>query len=90
MWDVKQTRKNYQFDYTIITDGYATSLRFLHKDCLEEEQEKKDKKKAGKKALQGLTKEEKEKRKEEKKQQQKEQMKLLRNQHKKIHQRNQK
>ena len=82
LWDVKQTRKNYQFDYTIITDGYATSLRFLHKDYVEEEQQKKDKKKAGKKALQGLTKEEKENRKEEKKQQQKEQMKLLRKQRK--------
>uniref|UniRef100_A0A6C0H297 Uncharacterized protein n=1 Tax=viral metagenome TaxID=1070528 RepID=A0A6C0H297_9ZZZZ len=73
LWDVKQTRKNYQFDYTIITDGYATSLRFLHKDCVEEEQQKKDKKKAGKKALQGLTKE-------EKKQQQKKLTKLLRKQ----------
>ena len=82
LWDVKQTRKNYQFDYTIITDGYATSLRFLHKDYVEEEQQKKDKKKAGKKALQGLTKEEKENRKEEKKQQQKEQMKVLRKQRK--------
>ena len=82
LWDVKQTRTNYQFDYTIITDGYATSLRFLHKDFVEEEQQKKDKKKAGKKALQGLSKEEKENRKEEKKQQQKEQMKLLRKQRK--------
>ena len=82
LWDVKQTLKNYQFDYTIITDGYATSLRFLHKDCLEEEQQKKDKKKAGKKALQGLTKEEKENRKEEKKEQQKELTKLLRKQRK--------
>jgi hypothetical protein len=82
LWDVKQKRKNYQFDYTIITDGYATSLRFLHKDCVEEEHQKKDKKKAGKKALQGLTKEEKENRKEEKKEQQKELTKLLRKQRK--------
>jgi len=28
----RESRKNYEFDYTIITDGYATSLRFLHKD----------------------------------------------------------
>ena len=56
LWDVKQTRKNYKFDYTIITDGYATSLRFLHKDYIEEEQQKKDKKKQGKKALHDLPK----------------------------------
>jgi len=80
LWDVKQTRKNYEFDYTIITDGYATSLRFLHKDYVEEEHQKKEKKKQGKKALQGLTKEEKEKRKEENKEQQKELTKLLRKQ----------
>ena len=30
LWDVKQRLKRYEFDYTIITDGYATSLRFLH------------------------------------------------------------
>jgi hypothetical protein len=71
-FNISQSRKNYVFDYTIITDGYVTSLRFLHKDFVEEEQEKKDKKKAGKKALQGLTKEEKNKIKEEKKQLQKE------------------
>ncbi len=82
LWDVKQTRKNYQFDYTIITDGYATSLRFLHNDYAEEEQQKKDNKKQGKKALQGLTKEEKEKLKEEKKEKQKEFTKLLRKQRK--------
>ena len=82
LWDVKQTRKNYEFDYTIITDGYATSLRFLHKDYVEEEQQKKDKKKQGKKSLQGLTKEEKENRKETKKEQQKELTKLLRKQRK--------
>ena len=77
-FNITQTRKNYVFDYTIITDGYATSLRFLHKDFVNEEQSKKDKKKAGKKALQGLTKKEKDKIKEEKKQLQKEQAKLKR------------
>jgi hypothetical protein len=70
IWDtffnITQKRNNYVFDYTIITDGYATSLRFLHNDFVEEEQEKKNKKKAGKKALQGLTKEEKDKIKQEK------------------------
>ena len=82
IWDtfftITQSRKNYVFDYTIITDGYTTSLRFLHKDYVEEEQEKKNKKKAGKKALQGLTKEQKDKIKEDKKQLQKEQAKQRR------------
>ena len=82
IWDtffnITQKRNNYVFDYTIITDGYATSLRFLHKNFVKEEQEKKDKKKAGKKALQGLTKEEKNKIKEEKIILQKEQAKKKR------------
>ena len=78
IFNITQTRKNYVFDYTIITDGYATSLRFLHKDFVEEEQIKKDKKKAGKKVLQGLTKEEKDKIKEDKIFLQKEQAKKKR------------
>uniref|UniRef100_A0A6C0H659 Uncharacterized protein n=1 Tax=viral metagenome TaxID=1070528 RepID=A0A6C0H659_9ZZZZ len=65
-FNITQTKKNYVFDSTIITDGYATSLRFLHKYFVEEEQSKKNKKKAGKKALQGLTKEQKDKIKKEK------------------------
>lgn len=77
-FNITQTRKNYIFDYTIITDGYASSLRFLHKDFVEEEQEKKDKKKEGKKALQGLTKEQKDKIKEDKKTLQKEKIKKKR------------
>jgi len=81
-FNITQTRKNYVFDYTIITDGYTTSLRFLHNDFVKEEQEKKDKKKAGKKALQGLTKEQKDKIKEDKKQLQKEQAKQKRLQNK--------
>jgi hypothetical protein len=78
IFNITQTRKNYVFDYTIITDGYATSLRFLHKDFVEKEQTKKDKKKAGKKALQGLTKEQKDKMKEDKKTLQKAQIKQKR------------
>ena len=82
IWDtffnITQTRNNYVFDYTIITDGYSASLRFLHKEFIEEQQEKKDKKKAGKKALHGLTKEQKDKLKEEKKLLQKEQAKQKR------------
>ena len=82
IWDIffniKQSLRKYNFDYTIITDGYTSSLRFLHKDFIEEEQLKKDKKKAGKKALQGLSKEEKEKIKETKKEEQKEKAKQKR------------
>ena len=85
IWDtffnIKQTIKNYIFDHTIITDGYSTSLRFIHKDFFDEEKEKKDNKKLEKKELQGLNKEEKDKIKEDKKQRQKEQkkQKLLEN-----------
>jgi len=88
IWDtffqVKQHINNYVFDYTIITDGYSTSLRFLHKDCVEEQQAKKNKMKEGKKALQGLSKEEKDIIKEEKKQIQKENAKQKRIQTKNI------
>jgi len=77
-FNITQTRNNYVFDYTIITDGYATSLRFLHKDFINDQNSKKEKMKAGKKALQGLTKEEKEKIKEEKKIFQKKQAKQKR------------
>ena len=77
-FDIKQTRKNYVFDYTIITDGFSTSLRFLHKDCILQEQQKKQRMKDGKKALQGFTKEQKDKIKEDKKALQKEQAKQKR------------
>jgi hypothetical protein len=77
-FNITHTRNNYVFDYTIITDGYATSLRFLHKDFVNEQKCKNEKKKAGKKALQGLTKEEKDKIKEENKILQKEKAKQKR------------
>jgi hypothetical protein len=70
LWDkyftIKQYLRKYDFDYTIITDGYAVSLRFLHKDFAKEERIKKDKMKNGKKALKGLTNEEKKTKKQEK------------------------
>ena len=81
-FDIKQTRKHYVFDYTIITDGYATSLRFLHQDFVEEEQAKKDKRKAGKKALNGLSGEEKDKIKADKLEKQREQAKKKREENK--------
>jgi N-acetylmuramoyl-L-alanine amidase len=77
-FSVKQKMKHYVFDYTIITDGYSTSLRFLHQNNVEEEQNKKKKKKAGKEAVKGLTQEEKEIIKEEKKQLQQEHAKQKR------------
>ncbi len=60
----------YVFDYTIITDGYSVSLRFLHTDFVNEERIKKDKMKNGKKLMKGLTNEEKEIKKQEKQVQQ--------------------
>jgi hypothetical protein len=60
----------YVFDYTIITDGYSVSLRFLHTDFVNEERIKKDKMKNGKKLMKGLTEEEKEIKKQEKQVQQ--------------------
>ena len=77
-FNITNSMKYYVFDYTIITDGFSSSLRFLHNDFVNEEQEKKDKKKAGKKVLQGLTKKDKDTIKEEKKQLQKEQAKQKR------------
>jgi hypothetical protein len=41
--------KNYEFDHTIITDGYAVALRFIHKDYIEGELLKNEKKKQGRK-----------------------------------------
>jgi hypothetical protein len=70
LWDrfftIKQYLRKYVFDYTIITDGYSVSLRFLHKSFINEERIKKDKIKNGKKTLKGLTDEEKEIKKQEK------------------------
>ena len=60
----------YVFDYTIITDGYSVSLRFLHTDFVNEERIKKDKMKNGKKLMKRLTDEEKEIKKQEKQVQQ--------------------
>lgn len=58
-FDIQAKLKNYLFDHTIITDGYAVSLRFIHKDCLEEERIKKAKMKKGKQALKCITEEQK-------------------------------
>lgn len=41
--------KDYQFDHTIITDGYAVALRFIHNDFIEGELLKKEKMKQARK-----------------------------------------
>tara|TARA_B100001013_G_scaffold105337_1_gene60050 strand:- start:4428 stop:6437 length:2010 start_codon:yes stop_codon:yes gene_type:complete len=72
--DIKMT--NYIFDYTIITDGYSASIRFIHKDKLQEETNKKEKMKNAKQDYKGLNKEEKEALKKKKKEEQKKLNKL--------------
>ena len=71
LWDkyfnITQKIKDYKFDNTIITDGYATSLRFIHNDYIEGEKIKKEKMKKGRKDARELTDEEKEKKKLDKK-----------------------
>ena len=51
--------KKYVFDYTIITDCYSASIRFIHKDNLKEEIDKKEKMRKGRDECKGLTNEEK-------------------------------
>ena len=51
--------KKYVFDYTIITDCYSASIRFIHKDQLQEEIDKKEKMRKGRDECKGLTNEEK-------------------------------
>jgi hypothetical protein len=67
LWDkffnITQRIKDYKFDNTIITDGYATSLRFIHNDYIEGEKIKKEKMKKGRKDARELTDEDKEKKK---------------------------
>ena len=71
LWDkffnITQKIKDYKFDNTIITDGYATSLRFIHNDYIEGEKIKKEKMKKGRKNAKEFTEEEKEKKKLDKK-----------------------
>ena len=63
LFKINKQIKNYVFDHTIITDGYSTTLRFLHKDYINIEKEKKNKRKLGNtirnNRLKGLNKEEK-------------------------------
>lgn len=81
LWDkyfnINISLKNYVFDYTIITDCYSVSLRFIHKDRLQEENSKKEKIQNAKKEYKGLSKEEIEIIKKKKKDAQKEVLKEL-------------
>jgi hypothetical protein len=67
LWDkyfnITQKIKDYKFDNTIITDGYATSLRFIHNDYIEGEKIKKKKMKKWRKDAREMTDEDKEKKK---------------------------
>lgn len=71
LWDkyfnITQKIKDYTFDNTIITDGYSTSLRFIHNDYIEGEKIKKEKMKKGRKDAREMTEEEREKKKLDKK-----------------------
>ena len=68
--------KKYVFDYTIITDCYSASIRFIHKDNLQKEIEKKEKMRKGRDKCKGLTNEEKNILKNKKKEEQKNLKKL--------------
>jgi hypothetical protein len=65
-FNIFQTIKNYEFDHTVITDGYSISLRFLNKKYVEEQKIKKQKMKNGKREMSSLSVEEKIVRKNEK------------------------
>jgi hypothetical protein len=71
LWDkffnITQKIKDYKFDNTIITDGYATSLRFIHNDYIEGEKIKKEKMKKGRKDAKEMSDEDKAKKELEKK-----------------------
>jgi hypothetical protein len=83
LWDkffnITQKIKDYKFDNTIITDGYATSLRYIHNDYIEGEKIKKEKMKKGRKDAREMTKEDREKKKELNKLKQKEKPKKIEN-----------
>ena len=70
-FNIPISMKKYVFDYTIITDCYSASLRFIHKDKLQAENDKKEKMRNAKLLYKGMTKEEKEILKKKKKEEQK-------------------
>jgi hypothetical protein len=59
-FDIKVKKKNYVFDYTIITDCYSASIRFIFVNELQKEQQKKINMKKAKQEYKGLSKKEKE------------------------------
>ena len=75
-FNINVKMKDYLFEYTIITDCYSASIRFIHKDFLNEELVKKDKMRNARQEYKGLTKQEKEKLKAEKKKENKKLKKL--------------
>ena len=57
--DISQGYKNHVFDYAIITNGFTTSLRFLHKNSIDSVKSKKEKMRKARTNLKGLSVEEK-------------------------------
>ena len=64
-FNISQHIKRYCFDYTIITDGYSSSIRFLNEDFVEAHKVKKKKMRDGRDRMRGLTVKEKKELKEE-------------------------
>lgn len=75
LFNINLKMNNYEFDYTIITDGYSVSVRFIHKDNAKEQTKKKENMRKARQEYKGLTKEEKEKLKKKKKDKQKKEKK---------------
>lgn len=65
-FNVSQSIKGYNFDYAVVTDGYAISLRFLNDKYSEEQKNKKQRMKNGRQEMASLSIEEKTTRKNEK------------------------
>ena len=59
-FNIKPKMKNYVFDHTIITDGYAVSLRFIHKDYVDVQKETINKRQTGRATAAGKSTAEKE------------------------------
>ena len=63
LWDeyfsIPQKIKGYSFDFTIITDGYSTSLRFINNNQIEKDNLKKSNMRICKNKMKGMTSEEK-------------------------------
>ena len=57
-FDIKVKMKNYSFEHTIITDGFSSSIRFIHNSFLQAENKKKENMRKARQQYKGLLKEE--------------------------------